>query len=109
MDFDLLFALIFVVVIVSIVMATLGGVAKRALRLKEKRLDMAQGQSAPAPELVQLMHKMEDRLRVLERIATQDAPALGDRALAQEIEALRLTGEGEQLTPKEQQPREEAQ
>lgn len=81
-----LMTFVFVIVLVSIVMGTIGGVAKRALRSRDKRIELEAGHSGPAnKELLEKLASMEERLRNLERIATDDRPSL-----AAQIEALRL-------------------
>ena len=78
----------FIIVIVAI--STVGGIITHAMSLQARRLKarIANGETEELKGLVGEMHgeirKLRDRVRVLERLATD-----GDRNLAQEIERLR--------------------
>ncbi len=101
MDFDLLLILPFIIIVVAIVMGTLGGIAKRHIRYKERELEARTAK--PTENLSQIgdvMRAMEERLRVLERIATDH-----NDDLARQIEDLRKGDE----RPAELQTREKAQ
>lgn len=89
MDFEMLMALVFVIIVVSIVMGTVGGIVKRQTRLKERQMELEAGQRGPdtAP-LLEKINTMEQRIRNLERIATDASPSL-----SAQIEALRLSDE----------------
>ncbi len=91
MDFNLILIFGFIIVVTSIVMGTIGRMAKQAMELKHREKELAAGvASGPAPQMTVRLNEMEQRLRVLERIATDGAQGT---ALAAEIEALRL-GDG---------------
>ncbi len=93
MDFEFVLSLGAAIAIVAIVMGTIGSIVKRAIRLREKRLEL-QARPAQQPSVTSLLAKidqMEDRIRVLESIASDS----GTR-LAHEIEALRLTANASQ-------------
>jgi hypothetical protein len=95
MDRDLLLIMIMIIVVVSVVANALKEVAKRGIALKERQLELRHtGTAAPAvsSEVTARLEQMEQRLRVLERIAT-DRTALPSADLAREIEALRLGNE----------------
>ncbi len=84
----------FIVVISALVLGTVKEVAKRAIALKEKRLDAERAAALPAfsGEVAARLDSMEQRLRVLERIAT-DGRTDTAATLAREIEALRAQQE----------------
>ena len=89
MEIEVLFGMITAVIIVSVVVGTIGGVVKRGMDLREKRMELEAGNRAPdAAPLLETISAMEKRLRNLERIATDDRPSL-----SAEIEALRLEDE----------------
>lgn len=99
MDMELFFILVFVVVIVSIVMGNLSGIYKRHLRFKEKELEAMATQTAEkAAQYAGKIEVMEERVRVLERIAT-------DRGadLAHEIESLRLRDDSKTINTENMQ------
>jgi hypothetical protein len=99
MDLEFVFGLVTAIAIVAIVMGTIGGIVKSAIRLREKRLELnaRPPQSDAAPLLVKI-NQMEDRIRVLESIASDSGARL-----AQEIEALRLTADVSQKGKEEVQ------
>ncbi len=84
MDFSLLIPL----VAISIpVVAILSGTAKRYIAMKEKQLDAQTNLSAEkAAQYAAQIERLEQRVRVLERIVTDKGAALAD-----EIESLRDT------------------
>ncbi len=84
MDFSLLIPLI----AISIpVVAILSGTAKRYIAMKEKQLDAQTNLSAEkAAQYAAQIERLEQRVRVLERIVTDKGAALAD-----EIESLRDT------------------
>jgi hypothetical protein len=83
----------FIIIIVGI--STVGGIITHAMSLQARRLKarIANGETEELRALVGDMHgemgKLKDRVRVLERLATD-----GDRNLAAEIERLRRTETG---------------
>lgn len=84
MDSWVLFFLI--VVGLPVMLGVFGDVAKRWMKLKEKQLDQAATLAASlAAEKAAHIDRLEERVRVLERIVTDRAPV----ALAHEIERLR--------------------
>ncbi|MEO5707189.1 MAG: hypothetical protein ABIT10_06400 [Alteraurantiacibacter sp.] len=87
MNTDLFLIFPFIVVVTAIVMGTIARIAKQLMdqRYREKELQ-AGLHAAPAPQVTARLNEMEQRLRVLERIATDGAQGT---ALAAEIEALR--------------------
>lgn len=93
MDFELFMIFVFIITIVSIVMGTIGGAVKRHIKLKERALELQHGAAANAApaEVIAQFRKMEERLRVLERIATDKAGYGEQDQLSAEIEALRLS------------------
>ncbi|GAA0285521.1 hypothetical protein GCM10009127_29060 [Alteraurantiacibacter aestuarii] len=84
MDINMILAFIFVIILVSIVMTTLGGVIKRHIRYKEREMEL---RNAPPQSGISAAkaEQLEERIRVLERIATD-----GNADLARQIEDLRL-------------------
>ena len=95
MDFEMLFAFLFVIVLFSILMGTIGGIWKRKIRLKERELEylhQAKGSSGEASITPERARQIEERLRNLERIVTE-----GNYGLAREIEDLRQLEQPVQL------------
>ncbi|MFC3099958.1 hypothetical protein [Altererythrobacter lauratis] len=94
MDAGIAFLFCFIIVITAIVMGTVKEVTKRAIALKEKQIEAQKAVSAPAlaSDVAARLDKMEQRLRVLERIATDGGTDTG-AALAREIDALRAQQE----------------
>ncbi len=87
MDLEFVFGLVTAIAIVAIVMGTIGGIVKSAIRLREKRLELNAKPAQPdAAPLLAKVNQMEDRIRVLESIASDSGVRL-----AHEIESLRLT------------------
>jgi hypothetical protein len=90
MDLNLVIIFSFVLVVTAIVMGTIATITKRGISLKEKQLELeiahAKGGASGASDA--RLDQMEQRLRVLERIAT-DGGANVATDLAREIEALR--------------------
>lgn len=83
---DMVVGVIAAIAIIGIVMGTISGIAKRAIQLKERRLELEAGnRGADTGPLLEKISLMEDRIRNLERIATDERPSL-----AAQIEALRL-------------------
>lgn len=86
MDMDMVVGVIAAIAIIGIVMGTVSGIAKRSIQLKEKRLELeARGRGTDTGPLLEKISLMEDRIRNLERIATDDRPSL-----SAQIEALRI-------------------
>jgi len=87
MDDELLFlALIFMVVIVPVVLGVGSDIFKRWLAYREKELELMADRSAQkAAEYAAKVEKLESRMQVLERIATDRG-----QHLAMEIEDLRI-------------------
>lgn len=98
MDPNLFLIFGFIIVVTAIVMGTIGRVAKRSMEYKHREKELAAGMTAGASSQVTArMDEMEQRLRVLERIATDGAQGT---ALAAQIEALRLEdGRRDDSTP----------
>ncbi len=93
MDFNLLMIFIFIVAVVAVVMTTVGEIVKRHIRFKERELEVIAGETAEkAAQYAGRIQQMEERIRVLERIATDR----GDD-LARQIEALRSADDGQRL------------
>lgn len=86
MNPDLFLVFPFIVVVTAIVMGVIGKVSKHAMDLKHAEKMAHFGRAAPDPQVATRLDEMEQRLRVLERIATEDRQGT---ALAAEIEALR--------------------
>ena len=88
MDWDLLMIMIFVVILVAIVGGVIGNIAEGIVSYKKSQL--AKGgdlSSTDAKRLIEITEQLQDRVRVLERIATQrNDPS---DMLAAEIEGLR--------------------
>lgn len=78
-----------IVAIVLIAGVSINGIVDKVMQAKRQRLEMEAGK--PGPELREIAERQqifEDRLRVLERIATDRGNLLAD-----EIEALRLSAD----------------
>ena len=86
MDWDLLLIFLFVIIIVSILGSVANDIAKRVLDYKQAERATGSGHNGTAEvqRLTEKTEMLEDRVRVLERIATDK-----DSSLAAEIEALR--------------------
>lgn len=97
MDADLLLIAIMVITVVAIVGGSVNGIVSKVLDYKKSQ-DLRQWApgEAPASDLADRTEMIEDRLRVLERIATDRGQLLSD-----EIEALR--GSAAEATNKEAQ------
>ncbi|MEL7198701.1 MAG: hypothetical protein AAGL10_10330 [Pseudomonadota bacterium] len=96
MDADLVLIFAFVIVITSVVGVVINGIVKKVLDYKREKRGLGEGSSA-GPQVREIADRtdlIEDRLRVLERIATDKGQLLSD-----EIEALRK--ETSALTQKE--------
>jgi hypothetical protein len=97
MNPDLFLVFPFIIVVTAIVMGVIGKVTKHAMDLRHKEKMMHFGAAAPATQVTAQLAEMEQRLRVLERIATEDRQGT---TLAAEIEALRSeNGLGNAGTP----------
>lgn len=90
MDGNIVFFFCFIVIVFAILMGTIKEVAKRQMAFKERQLELEHGGGARGidSETAARIEQMEQRLRVLERIAT-DSNATPSAELAREIEALR--------------------
>lgn len=88
MDPDLILIFAFVTVITIIIGATVNGIVKKVLDYKRSKPGKAQS-VAQVSDLSERTSLIEDRLKVLERIAT-DPEARRGTELAQEIEQLRI-------------------
>ncbi|MEM7690750.1 MAG: hypothetical protein AAF291_17180 [Pseudomonadota bacterium] len=100
MDADLVLIFAFVVVLTVIIGITINGVFKKLFDYKRSKNAALPG--ANSPELANVLERtahIEDRLKVLERIAT-DPEARRGAELAQEIEQLRLDQGREQSLEK---------
>lgn len=86
MNWELLQIMVFVVVLVSIVGGLLSNIVERVVSYKKANLKAGSGDtsSGQVAALTAKTEMLEDRVRVLERIATDK-----DSSLAAEIEALR--------------------
>ena len=104
MDWELLLIFSFVLVIATIALTMAQVFHRRAVRHEERKLELkAQIAAAKSGEVEignEAYRKLEERVRVLERIATD-----GNDNLARQIESLRDLQEIDQLTDK----REKAQ
>jgi hypothetical protein len=90
MDPDMFLTFGFIIVVTAIVMSMITRITKQSMELRHREKELAAGLVAgPNPDVISRLNEMEQRLRVLERIATDGAQGT---ALAAEIEALR--GEG---------------
>ncbi|MEO0590212.1 MAG: hypothetical protein AAFZ11_06575 [Pseudomonadota bacterium] len=100
MDPDLLGILMFVIVITAIVGASVNGIVQKSLDYK-RSINAAKSPEggAKVTEMLERTQTIEDRLAVLERIAT-DPEARRGVLLAEEIEAL-VDGRAERLNEKE--------
>lgn len=75
----------FIVVGIPVIFAAIKDIYKRQLRFKEKQLDVLSYETAEkAAQYAAQIERLENRVRVLERIATDKG-----RDLAAEIESLR--------------------
>ena len=89
MDWELLQIMVFVVVLVSIAGGVVTSIVERVISYKKSQL-RANQPTHPDPDvsrLVSATEQLEDRVRVLERIATERNDA--NDILAAEIESLR--------------------
>lgn len=78
-----------IVAIVLIAGMSINGIVDKALQAKRMRFEAKDGQSGPElREIAERQQIFEERLRVLERIATDRGSLLAD-----EIEALRLSAD----------------
>lgn len=90
MDANFLLIVMMVVVLTSIVGFTVNGVVKKVLDYKrDKDAMLAKPSTGQITNVVQRTDHIEERLKVLERIAT-DPEARRGANLAQEIEDLRI-------------------
>lgn len=98
MDLDFLLVVIMVVLTTAITGLTVNGVVRQVLSYKrDKNMILARGHHSNAADVTSVQERtshIEDRLKVLERIAT-DPEARRGADLAQEIEQLRLNRETE--------------
>ncbi|MEO0690496.1 MAG: hypothetical protein AAFY51_09390 [Pseudomonadota bacterium] len=90
MDPDLLLIFCFIIVVTAVIGVSVNGIVKKALDYKRSvnAPTLPQG-GAKVAEIEERTQAIEDRLRVLERIAT-DPEARRGAELAQEIEQLRI-------------------
>lgn len=98
--------LLIIVVGLPVLLGVGGDVAKRWIRMREKEMELkAARPEGDNREYLEIIRKLEERLRVLERIATD--PGVN---VAAQIEALRdeVDGEMEQLKQKQVTRRQEA-
>lgn len=86
-------ALVFMVILVPIVLGVGSDIFKRWLAYREKQLElMAERSAEKAAHYAEKVEKLESRMQVLERIATDRGTQL-----AMEIEDLRLGSDKERL------------
>ncbi len=95
MDLNFVFFFCFIVVVFALLMGTIKEVAKRQMAFKERQLELehASGNGGLGADAAARLEQMEQRLRVLERIAT-DSTTTPSADLAREIEALRHEQDG---------------
>lgn len=85
MNGDVIIALVFMVIVVPVVLGIASDIYKRRLALRERELDLLSRQTAEkAAQYAAHTERLEQRVRVLERIATAK-----DTDLALQIESLR--------------------
>jgi len=85
MNDDVFLAVVFLVIGLPIALVTVAEVAKRYIRYKERRLELMADQTAEkAAQYAAQVERLESRMRVLERIATDKGTHV-----AAEIEDLR--------------------
>jgi len=90
MDLDFLLVVIMVITVVAIVGRTVTNVVQKVIDYKREQNAQVAGTSQEnAPQVTERTRMIEDRLAVLERIAT-DPEARRGADLAQEIEQLRI-------------------
>lgn len=89
MDIEFIIAMLLSFVVAVVVIRTIGEVWLRHLRLKERQLEVQAAASANGdPEQSAKQERLEQRIRVLERLATDRG-----QDLAREIEDLRARRE----------------
>lgn len=92
-DEILVLVLVFMVIIVPVVLGVGSDMFKRMLAYREKQLElMAERSAEKAAHYAEKVEKLEARMQVLERIATDRG-----QQLAMEIEDLRLESDKERL------------
>lgn len=99
MDADFFLIIIMIIVTTAITGLTINGVVQKIVDYKREKNAMMSGQSASSPQFTQVSERtdhIEDRLKVLERIAT-DPEARRGADLADEIEQLRLEQKQKEL------------
>lgn len=92
MDGTVVVIMLSVIVVVAIMAGSISGIVRRHMRFKKRELEIMAGSAAEqAAQYAAKAEKLEQRVRVLERIAT-------DRGsdLAQQIEDLRREEEGKE-------------
>ncbi|MEO1048262.1 MAG: hypothetical protein AAFW59_08025 [Pseudomonadota bacterium] len=90
MDPDLLLIFCFIIVVTAVIGVSVNGIVKKALDYKRSvNAPALPEKNAKVAEIEERTQAIEDRLRVLERIAT-DPEARRGAELAQEIEQLRI-------------------
>jgi len=98
MDLDFLLVVIMVITVVAIVGRTVTSVVQKVIDYKrEQNAQLAGPSQGNAPQVTQSTKKIEDRLAVLERLATDPETRRG-ADLAQEIEQLRIEQEQKELS-----------
>lgn len=103
---DFVIQVLIIVVGLPVLLGVGGDVAKRWIKMREKEMELKAARSEGSDrEYVEIIHKLEERLRVLERIATD--PSVN---VAAQIEALRdeVDDEMEELKQKQITRRHEA-
>jgi len=84
MDPDFLLIIIMIITTTAIAFAGINGIVAKVLDYKREKQQMLTGGGAKSQEIADRTDLIEDRLRVLERLATDKGALLSD-----EIEALR--------------------
>lgn len=85
MNEDLIIALVFMVIVVPVVLGIASDIYKRRLAFRERELELFSKQTAEkAAQYAAQSERLEQRVRVLERIATENKTDL-----ALQIESLR--------------------
>ena len=80
MNDDVLIAVLFLVIALPIALLVLGDFAKRYIRYKERKLELLADQTAErAAQYAAHVERLESRMRVLERIATDKGVHLADQ------------------------------
>ncbi|MEM7701779.1 MAG: hypothetical protein AAF251_07565 [Pseudomonadota bacterium] len=99
MDADFFLVVVMVIVTTAITGLTINGVVQKIVDYKREKNAIRYGHSTDAPQITDMSERtdhIEDRLKVLERIAT-DPEARRGADLADQIEQLRLEQKQKEL------------